>query len=103
MTIERKWYSADNKKNEEDCEEYFRKICSLLVGHNHTENLLALHILENDCRIGSIIDWFYNFAYFLLSYHSACEHLTICAFSLIESLEGNPTTDISISGRQVNT
>lgn len=98
--IERSWYSVEAEKTE-NRETFFKEVCELLIRGDREETLLALHLVETNCRIGSIIDWFYNFAYFLLSYHSSCQHLTICAYSLIESLEGNPITDTSVSERQV--
>lgn len=73
----------------------------MLISKDSKEQRTALDFVETDYRIGSIIDWFYNFAYFLLNEHSSCDHLTICAYSLIESLERNPITYTSVSEKQV--
>lgn len=98
--MERKWIPNESEVSE-TLKKYFKTICDSLVGNEQRTKLIALHDVESNCQIGRIIDWFYNFAYFLLSRHSSCEQLTICALSLIESLEANPTTDLSVSEKQV--
>lgn len=99
--IEKKWVRPEDEESEEAREQCFTTICEMLVGSDHEEQLAALHFVGSECGIGSIIDWFYNFAYFLLSQYFSCEPLTVCALSLLESLEGNPVTDLAVSERQV--
>lgn len=97
--MERKW--VPDEEISETLVKYYRGICEALVGPGGDMRKCALNDVESNCKIGIIIDWFYNFAYFLLSHHSSSEHLTLCAYGLIESLEGNPITDLSVSEKQV--
>lgn len=99
--IDRKWVVDESEVNE-GMKNYFRAICEALVGQNQQERCSALSDIRKNLKIGPIVDWFYNFAHLLLSYHSSCEHLTLCAFALIESLERNPVSDLSVSERHLN-
>lgn len=100
VIVTKKWIS-DECEVSETLKTYFKSVCMSLVGDIEETKLIALQEVETNCQIGEIIDWFYNFAYFLLSHHSSCEQLTVCAFSLIESLDANPITDLSVSEKQV--
>lgn len=112
--IERRWLrcNADDKENNDDSndedkgaearEQLFRQTCEMLASADCEEKLEALHFIETDSFVANCCDWFYNFAYFLLKRHIMfSEHLSVCGLTLIESLEANPTTNTSVSIKQV--
>lgn len=87
---------------EETREDCFKMICEAVVGSDRGDQVDALNFLEEDCFIGSMMDWFYNFVYILLNEHDNCDFLTTCAFSMLNSLEGNPISDVCVSEKQVS-
>lgn len=94
---------ADEEENKEETrEECFKLICEAVVGSDPGDQVDALNFLEQDCFIGNMMDWFYNFTYILLNDHDNCDFLTTCAFSMLNSLEGNPISDVCVSEKQVS-
>lgn len=99
IVVSRQW--LPEKENSKHLKTYFTIMCQSLISKDNEVLKLALHDLSHNNHIGPIIDWFYRFAYLLLSYHYSCDFLTLSALSIIEALEMNPVADITVSDKQV--
>lgn len=100
IVISRQW--LPEKENSKHLKNYFTVMCQSLVSKDSDVLKLALQDLTENNHIGPIIDWFYRFAYLLLSYHFSCDFLTLNALSIIEALEMNPVADITVYDKQVS-
>lgn len=81
---------------------YFMRSCYALVNSDDYVRNEALKDISENSNIGPIIDWFYNFAYFLLLKDITYDCLTLNALNLIETLENSLIGSQNASDKQLN-
>lgn len=100
LVVTSKWI-PDLKDVEKPMKNYFEIICQSVVSPNINVRHSALQDIRENPKIGLIIDWFYRFAYLLLSNHFMNEFLTLRAIDIIQAVEQNPIAGLSVSENMV--
>lgn len=100
VVVTTKW--IPNLTNIDDpLKNYFKIICQSVTSYSLNLRQHALQDIRENPKIGPIIDWFYHFAYLLLSNHFKNEFLTLRALDIIQAVEQNPIGGLSASENMV--
>lgn len=80
---------------------YFETICNAVVSDDTELRQAALKDIRTNPNIGPVVEWFYNFCYFLLSKDITYDSLTLSALDLINSLECSQVASLTVPEKQV--
>lgn len=95
--ITKTWYVEDN----ETWSNYFKTVCETILNEPSEESRLKLmKNISKDPNVGPIIDWFYNFAFLILS-ESLYDSYLPTVLKLIQNLEYSPLTSTNVSNKQL--
>lgn len=100
VCVKKKWY-PEIKDVSKSLRNYFETICNAIVSQDVDLRQTALNDVEHNNLIGPIVEWFYNFCYFLLSKDITYDCLTLSALDLIKALEDSSIAPLIVSEKQV--
>lgn len=81
---------------------YYTTMCQMVINKDAEVRKMALKNIGANPQIGAIIEWFYNFGYYLLSKDITYDCLTLNALDLITILENSCMCRINVSEKKVS-
>lgn len=101
VVVTKKWMPEVKEPNKA-LKHYFETVCNAVVSPDVELKQTALNDIRTNSAIGPVVEWFYNFCYFLLSKDITYDTLTLSALDLIKALEYSPVAPLIVSEKQVN-